>query len=101
MANRDSLVKVAGLLQRRNEVDAELASVIRRPPTTGHLGEWVASEVFDIQLNPSASHPSIDGVFRFGPLAGKTVDIKLHTKQAAALARVCWTLLLWTGPAGR
>lgn len=48
-----------------------------RPPLgsgdpSGHLGEWLAAAVFDVQLEQSATAPGIDGVFRAGPLAGST-----------------------------
>jgi hypothetical protein len=29
--------------------------------TSGHLGEWLAQEIFDIKLNPGASTKAIDG----------------------------------------
>jgi hypothetical protein len=38
--------------------------------TAGHLGEWIASVVFDIELESSASAKGIDGRFRSGPLRG-------------------------------
>jgi len=34
---------VAGLLRDRNMIDAEIAAVIGRPMTAGHLGEWIAA----------------------------------------------------------
>jgi hypothetical protein len=34
----------------------------------GHLGEWIAAQVFDIELETSASRAAIDGRFKTGSL---------------------------------
>lgn len=49
-----SLARAASLLRERNAIDAELARLIQRPMTSGHLGEWIAAQVFDIELEVSA-----------------------------------------------
>ena len=41
------------LLRARNSIDAKIAKVIGRPVTAGHMGEWLASRIFDIQLEES------------------------------------------------
>jgi hypothetical protein len=61
------------LLRGRNVIDAELAGLIQRPMTSGHLGEWVAAQVFDIELEASAVAAGIDGRFRTGPLQCQTL----------------------------
>lgn len=43
---------------------------------SGHLGEWTASKVFDIELEKSAVAAALDGHFRGSPLAGKSVNVK-------------------------
>jgi hypothetical protein len=83
--DREALERVAGLVKQRNMIDADIAAVIARPVTTGHLGEWIASQVFDIALEPSASARTIDGRFASGPLAGQTVNIKWYTKREGLL----------------
>jgi hypothetical protein len=72
----DSLARAAALLRERNAIDAELAKLTGRPMTSGHLGEWIAAQVFDIELEPSAAAAGIDGRFRSGALHGRTVNIK-------------------------
>jgi hypothetical protein len=62
-----SLAQAAALLRERNAVDGELAQLIQRPMTSGHLGEWIAAQIFDIELEPSAVAAGIDGRFRSGP----------------------------------
>jgi hypothetical protein len=76
---------VAELLRDRNAIDADLARIIGRPVTAGHLGEWIASVVFDIELESSASAKGIDGRFRSGPLQGNTVNIKWYMKHQGLL----------------
>ena len=79
------LETLAGLLDRRNAIDAEIAALTGRPPLTGHLGEWIAARVFDIQLEESAAAPVIDGRFRSGALAGQTVNVKCYGKREGIL----------------
>lgn len=81
----DTIAAVAALLRQRNAIDQELARIMQRPMTSGHLGEWVASQVFDIELEPSAVTAGIDGRFRSGQLAGRTVNIKWYLKREGLL----------------
>lgn len=53
--------------------------------TSGHLGEWVAARIFDIELEPSAVAAGIDGHFRSGPLQGQTVNVKWYLKREGLL----------------
>lgn len=79
------LARVADLLAERNAIDAQIASVIGRPMTSGHLGEWIAAQVFDIQLEVSAAATAIDGRFRSGVLSGRTVNVKWYLKREGVL----------------
>jgi hypothetical protein len=60
----------AELLRARNAIDAEIASIIGRPMTSGHLGEWIAARIFDIELEPSATATATDGRFSSGSWQG-------------------------------
>jgi hypothetical protein len=96
------LQRLADLLRRRNALDDEIAQIIGRPALPGHIGEFIAAEVFDIQLAESASTPGYDGVFRSGPLAGETVNVKLQTRRDGTLdipAQVPDRLLVLAGRA--
>ena len=77
----DSLAGAAALLREPNEIDAKLARLMNRPMTSGHLGEWIGAQVFDIELEASAVAAGIDGRFRSGPLQGRTVNIKWYLKR--------------------
>ncbi len=82
----DDLPQLAELLRDRNAIDARIAALIGRPATTGHLGEYIAAQIFGINLLESASHRDIDGHFAGGPLAGCSVNIKFHPKNEGLLA---------------
>lgn len=81
----DELTHLANLLTRRNTIDDEIAAVIGRPALVGHLGEFIASCVFDIELAPSATTRGHDGRFRSGPLEGRSVDVKYYGKREGLL----------------
>ena len=81
----ESMRRVAQLLRERNAIDAEIATIMHRPMTSGHLGEWIASQIFDIALEASAVAEGIDGSFRSGPLQGQTVNIKWYLKREGLL----------------
>ena len=77
--------RITELLREQNAVDAEIATIVHRPMTSGHLGEWIASRVFDIELEPTDAATAIDGRFRSGSLRGRTVNIKCYLKREGML----------------
>ena len=79
------LVRLAELIRERNETSAEIAALIGRPAIFGHVGEYLASSIFDIQLEESATSKGIDGHFRSGLLTGKSVNVKWYGKQESIL----------------
>jgi hypothetical protein len=79
------MTRIAELLARRNEIDAEIASIMKRPMATGHLGEWIAARVFNIRLEDSATAPGIDGRFLSARLADRTVTVKWYLKDEGLL----------------
>lgn len=81
----DELEKIAELLEKRKQIDREISKIIGRPALVGHIGEYIASKIFQIKLEDSASAKGIDGVFIKGPLKGKTVNIKLYRKREGIL----------------
>ncbi|WP_063826673.1 hypothetical protein [Parafrankia discariae] len=97
------LERIAGSLQQRNALDAQIAAVIDRPMTAGHLGEWIAARVFGVELEPSATATAIDGRFTSGPLQGRTVNVKLYLKRENLLdvteSPALDYYLVFTGPA--
>jgi len=75
------LERLAKLIQAKNKIDDEIAEVIGRPSLIGHIGEYIASEIFKIELEQSAVEKGIDGRFTQGPLKGQTVNIKFYAKR--------------------
>jgi hypothetical protein len=75
------LSTLSELLGQRNRLDKQIATLIGRPAQTGHLGEFIASRIFDVELAPSAANRGVDGWFRSGPLIGRSVNIKWYPKR--------------------
>lgn len=74
------LTKLAQLIKVRNQTEIEITALIGRPAQVGHLGEYIASRIFNINLHKSASFKGSDGFFTSGNLANKSVNIKWYTK---------------------
>jgi len=77
--------KLADLIRKRNAIGKEITALIGRPAQIGHIGEHIASEVFDIALQESAVNKGFDGRFRSGPLTGRSVNIKWYAKREGLL----------------
>lgn len=76
---------LASFIKIRNVVDEEIARTIGRPAHPGHIAEYIAAAIFDIQLEVAANTKAVDGQFRSGPLAGKSVNIKSGTRKQGML----------------
>lgn len=59
----------------------EITGIIGRPALNSHIGEYVASVIFGIELEESATAKGIDGYFAEGSLKGKSVNVKLYGKK--------------------
>lgn len=99
----EELMSIAMLLRERNRIDARIADIVGRPVASGHLSDWIAAQIFDIELEPAANSV-IDGRFRGGALAGRTVNIKHYTRNQGLLdmtdSEALDYYLVMTGPAG-
>lgn len=81
----EQLEPLAKLIRDKNKIESEIANIIGRPALIGHVGEYIASHIFCIELEKSANNKSIDGRFINGFLADKTVNIKYYGKQEGIL----------------
>ena len=81
----NNLKKLSNLLSKRNLIEGEIGKIIGRPAITGHLGEYIASNIFDIKLSESASHKGLDGYFQSTVLKGASVNIKWYLVQGNLL----------------
>ena len=79
------LHELARLIQQRNALDEQIARLIGRPAQLGHIGEYIASKIFNITLTPTATTKGIDGHFADGPLAGRSVNVKFYPKLQGIL----------------
>jgi len=99
-----SLEKLASLIHERNIVSGEIATIIGRPALSRHIGEYIASKIFNIELESSATAKGIDGCFTGGTLKGRTINVKLYGKKEnildISLKNLADYYLVLTGPDG-
>jgi hypothetical protein len=76
-----TLQRLADLIREQNRIGSEIAALVGRPALQGHVGEFIAARIFDISLEPSANQRAIDGRFRSGTLAGRSVNVKWYGKR--------------------
>jgi len=81
----DKVERVARLVRQRNALEEQLSREIGRPALRGHLGEWLAEQIFGIRLEKSAAAKAIDGRFGAGALEDKTVNVKFYGKREGLL----------------
>jgi len=67
----NNLERLANLISRMNQINEEIAALIGRPALQGHIGEYISSKVFNIELEESASKKGVDGWFLNGSLGGE------------------------------
>jgi hypothetical protein len=79
------LERLASLVRERNQIEEGITGIVGRPAQIGHFGEYLASVIFGINLEESATNPGYDGKFVDEPLAGKTVNVKMYGKREGIL----------------
>jgi len=79
------LQELAKCICDRNKIEERITKIISRPAEKGHIGEFIASKLFEIKLHQSAAYKGSDGKFANGILGGKTVNIKYYGKQEGIL----------------
>jgi hypothetical protein len=96
------LKTLAVLVHEHNRVTEKISAVVGRPAIMGHVGEFIASRIFGIEPEPSDSSKGIDGRFKDGKLAGKSVNVTWHTRNDGSLDMRADALpdfyLVMTGP---
>src|SRR5689334_25309797 len=83
--NTSDIHRLAELVAIRNEWERETSAITGRPALIGHLGEYIAARIFNIELHGNAAHMGSDGLFADGPLAGQSVNIKWYARQEGML----------------
>ena len=79
------LPALAELIRQKNAVELQIAALVGRPALTGHVGEYIAAAVFDIELHTAATRAGSDGFFKSGTLKGRSVNIKWYGKHEGLL----------------
>ena len=69
-----------------------ITTLVGRPALIGHLGEYIASRIFDIELEPTAVSKGVDGRFTKGKLSGKRGNspAKASTLKGIGNTRAYW-----------
>ena len=84
----NNLTRLSELLKERNNISRTISEhTCGLPVHTGRLGEFIASRIFDIELNADPKEAGHDGKFRSPQLLeGKTVNIKWYTARETILS---------------
>ena len=77
----DELETLGELIKTKNDIESKISQIIGRPGLQGHIGEFIAGKIFDLELHEDATKRGNDGVFRSGPLSGKNVNVKWYAKR--------------------
>ena len=80
-----NLTHLSSLIKQRNKNEVLITATINRPASIGHIGEYIASKIFNIALETNASKSVYDGKFVGGVLDSKTVNIKWYGKKEGLL----------------
>jgi len=81
----DDFQVVSKCIKQRNMIELEVSKITKRPFIIGHIGEYIASEIFDIKLNASATEKISDGIFSSGKFQNKSVNIKYYSRKGRGL----------------
>ena len=77
--------ELSKLLEKKNIIDSQISQIIGRPAEKGHVGEYIAFQIFDIEPHNSATQKGSDGFFRNENLSSKRVNIKFYAKREGIL----------------
>ena len=81
----DELETLGELIKTKNDIESKISQIIGRPGLQGHIGEFIAGKIFDLELHEDATKRGNDGVFKSGSLAGKNANVKLYGKRESIL----------------
>jgi len=95
---------LSALVLEHNKIAEQITHVIGRPAQLGHVGEYLASSLFDVELAPAANNRLVDGHFRGGLLKGRSVDVKMYPVRENVLdmheTAIPDFFLVFAGPKG-
>ena len=80
------LTHLADLIRIRNYVNNSVSNIIGGPAETGRIAEFVAAQIFDIELARTFVNKAIDGWFRSpASLASASVNVKYRSRSSKRL----------------
>jgi len=82
----DPLKGLADLIREKNIADSRITAITGRPTQLGHVGEYIASQIFGIELHVDARKKGSDGHFLSGSLQNRSVNVKWYPKREGGLA---------------
>lgn len=81
----ESLADLAAVIAQRNDIDQAISQIIGCPAHTGHVAEFIAAAIFELDLMPTANHKHFDGTFSEGPLKNQTINVKYRGRHYGGL----------------
>jgi hypothetical protein len=87
LSPKEQLERLSVAIRKANSAFEDVAKILNRPASIGNAGEFIASLIFDIKLNPSAATKDHDGHFgETSPLRCKSVNVKWYSKDDGLIA---------------
>ena len=77
----DKLRRLARVIQERNAIDKEIASIINNEALNGNIAEYIVEQVFGVERPLKRNQKTSDGFIPEGLLKGKTVNTKYSGKS--------------------
>ncbi|MCP4043370.1 MAG: hypothetical protein GY731_15675 [Gammaproteobacteria bacterium] len=87
-----NIARLANLIMKRNKIEVEISKITGRPASIDHLGEYIASRIFNIRLEDSADAEGVYGCFQSGGLKDHSVNIKWYPVRGGPLGMIADTL---------
>ena len=86
MSSGIDLRPLADLIRKHNINGKEITEIINKGAKIGDVGEFIAHQIFYIDLEKSGNNKGSDGKFtKPSPLDGKSVNIKWYVEQGASM----------------
>ena len=77
----EKLKELSGLIKQWNVIEVKISGLIGHPGTIANIGEYIAEQVFSVELEKSKTQRGYDGKFTKGALRGRTVNIKIARER--------------------
>ena len=72
---------LAELVGEWHQHKPDIREIIGKRATLGNIGDFIGARIFDIALFDDADSNPIDGYFKSGPRIGKSVNIRMYSRN--------------------